>query len=104
MPNLQFSVNRNSKSKDIANEFMRFLITPGELNEMTKNKGLVSPTKDLSFNSMYAAFGDIPQSRFISPEVIGLTDDAVFQLRQAVYAVGKGEMTVDEAVRGYGSF
>ena len=104
MPNLQFSVNRNSKSKDIANEFMRFLITPGELNEMTKNKGLVSPTKDLSFNSMYAAFGDIPQSRIVSPEVIGLTDDAVFQLRQAVYAVGKGEMTVDEAVRGYGSF
>ncbi len=104
MPNLQFSVNRNSKSKDIANEFMRFLITPGELNEMTKNKGLVSPTKDLSFNSMYAAFGDIPQSRIMSPEVIGLTDDAVFQLRQAVYAVGKGEMTVDEAVKGYGSF
>ena len=104
MPNLQFSVNKDSKSKDIANEFMRFLITPGELNEMAKNKGLVSPTKDLSFNSMYAAFGDVPQSRIMSPEVIGLTDDAVLQLRQAVYAVGKGEMTVDEAVKGFGSF
>ena len=104
MPNLQFSVNRESQSLDLANEFMRFLITPGELNEMAQNKGLISPTKDLSFNSMYAAFGAIPESRILSPEVIGLTDDAVIQLRQAVYLVGTGEMTIDEAIAAYGSF
>jgi multiple sugar transport system substrate-binding protein len=83
---------------------MRFLVTPQELSEMAKNKGLMSPTKDLSFNSMYAAFGDVPESRILSPEVIGLTDDATIQLRQAVYRVGTGEMSIDEAIAGYGTF
>lgn len=104
MPNLQFSVNKNSANLDMANEFMRFLITSPELNEMAKNKGLMSPTKDLSFNSMYAAFGDVPESRIMSPEEIGLTDDAVIQLRQAVYNVGTGAMTIDKAVAGFGTF
>jgi multiple sugar transport system substrate-binding protein len=88
----------------MVNEFMRFLITSPELNEMAQNKGLMSPTKDLSFNNMYAAFGEVPESRILSPEVIGITDDAVIQLRMAVYAVATGEMTVDEAVKAYGTF
>ena len=104
MPNLQFSVNKDSKNLDMANEFMRFLITPTELNEMAQKKGLMSPTKDLSFNSMYAAFGAVPESRILSPEVFGLTDDAVIQLRQAVYGVGTGTMTLEEAIAGYGTF
>ena len=60
--------------------------------------------QDLSFNSMYAAFSDIPESRILSPEEIGLTDDAVNQMRQAVYGVGTGSMTIDEATAGYGTF
>ena len=103
MPNLQFSVNKDSGNLDIANEFMRFLITSRELNEMAQNKGLMSPTKDLSLNDMYAAFGDVPESRILSPEVIGITDDAVTQVRQAAYGVGTGAMTIDEAVAAYGS-
>ena len=104
MSNLQFSVNKDSQNLDMTNEFMRFLITPQELNQMAQNKGLMSPTKDLSFNNMYAAFGEVPESRIISPEVIGLTDDAVIQLRQAVYSVGTGTMTIDEAIAGFGTF
>ena len=104
MPNLQFSVNKDSGNLDMANEFMRFLITSQELNKMAQNKGLMSPTKDLPFNSMYAAFGDVPESRILSPEVIGLTDDAVKQVRQANYGVCTGAMTIDEAIAGYGTF
>ena len=104
MPNLQFSVNKDSSNLDMTNEFMRFLITSEELNEMAQNKGLMSPTKVLSFNSMYAAFGDVPKERIMSPEEFGLTDDAVIQLRMAVYSVGTGAMTIDEAVAGYGTF
>ena len=104
MSNLQFSVNKDSSEISMANEFMRFLITPQELNEMAQNKGLMSPTRDLSFNSMYAAFGEVPESRILSPEVIGLTDDAVIQLRQAAYCVGTGKMTVDEAIAAFGTF
>ena len=104
IPNLQFSVNKDSPNLDMTNEFMRFLITSRELNEMALNKGLVSPTKDLSFNSMYAAFGSVPEARILSPEVFGLTDDAVKQFRQAVYGVCTGSMTIDEAIALYGSF
>ena len=104
MPNLQFSVNKNSQNLDMANEFMRFLITSEELSEMAQNKGLMSPTKDLSFNSMYAAFGTVPESRILSQEVFGLTDNAVKQLRQAVYGVGTGTITIDEAIAAFGTF
>ena len=104
MPNLQFSVNKDSENLEMANEFMRFLITSAELNNMAQEKGLMSPTRDLSFNSMYAAFGNIPESRILSPEEIGLTDDAVIQLRLAVYGVGTGTMTIDEAVAGFGTY
>ena len=104
LPNLQFSVNKESKELAVANEFMRFLITSVELSEMAKNKGLMSPTKDLSLNQMYAAFGDIPEARILSPEEFGLTDDAVIQLRMAVYGFSTGEMTMDEAIAGYGTY
>lgn len=104
IPNLQFSVNKESPNLDMVNEFMRFLITSRELNEMAQNKGLMSPTKDLSFNDMYAAFGNVPESRILSPEEFGLTDDAVKQFRQAVYGVGTGVMTIDEAVAAYSTF
>ena len=104
MPNLQVSVIKDSTNLDMANEFMRFLVTSEELNRMAQKKGLMSPTRDLSFNSMYAAFEAVPASRILSPEEIGLTDDAVIQLRQAVYKVGTGAMTIDEAVAAYGTF
>jgi multiple sugar transport system substrate-binding protein len=104
IPNLQFSVNKDSANLEMTNEFMRFLITPQELNEMAQNKGLISPTKDLSFNSMYAAIGAVPEDRILSPEEFGLMDDAVIQLRQAGYLVGTGAMTIEEAIAGYGTF
>ena len=104
MPNLQFSVNKDSPNLDMANEFMRFLITSEELSEMAQKKGLMSPTKDLSFNSMYAAFGSVPESRILSPEEFGLTDDAVKQLRMAVYGVGTGAISIDEAIAAFGTF
>ena len=104
IPNLQFSVNKDSANLDMANEFMRFLITSDELNKMAQNKGLVSPAKDLSFNSVYAAFGEVPEDHILSPEVFGLMDDAVKQFRQAVFSVATDEMTIDEAVAAYGTF
>ena len=52
----------------------------------------------------FLAFSSFATSRILSPEEFGLTDDAVIQLRQAVYGVGTGAMTRDEAVAGYGTF
>lgn len=103
-PSIQFSVNKNCENLDVTNEFMRFLITNKELNEMASVKRLVTPTKDLSVNSVYAPFGNISPEYTISPEVLGITDPITVQIRVAAYRVGKGEISVDEAVSMYGSF
>ena len=103
-PSVEFSVNRNCDNLDMTNEFMRFLISNEELNKMASVKRLVTPTSDLSFDSVYAPFGRVPADRIISPEVLGITDQLTVQVRLAAFQVGKGEITVDEAAAKYGSF
>ena len=103
-PSLEFSVNKNCDDLDMTNEFMRFLITNKELNEMASEKRLVTPTTDLSFDSVYAPFGQVPPDRIISPEMLGILDTVAVQTRAAAFQVGTGEITVDEAVAMYGSF
>jgi multiple sugar transport system substrate-binding protein len=88
----------------MTNEFMRFLISNNELEEMASVKRLVTPTSDLSFDSVYAPFGQVPAERTISPEVVGISDQLTGQIKAAAFKVGKGEITVDEAVTMYGSF
>ena len=98
-----FSVNKNSRNLDMANEFMRFLISKKELDNMAGSKRLISPVKDFSADELYSALSDIPDDRSFSDKETGLLDPAVRQFRAAIYAVGNGEMTVDEAVASYGS-
>ena len=104
IPSLEFSVNKNCTDLEITNEFMRFLIDSKQLSKMAQIKRLVSPTKDLSLDSVYAPFGELPSEKTISPEEFGLIDDAVVQFRLAVFNVGTGTMDIDEAVLGFGSF
>lgn len=103
-PSVQFSVNKSCDDLKMTNEFMRFLITNKELNEMASVKRLVTPTTDLSFDSVYAPFGQVPAALTISPEVLGIKDQLTVQIRIAAHQVGKGEISVDEAVAKYGSF
>ena len=103
-PSLQFSVNKECDNLDLTNEFMRFLITDTALNEMASVKRLVTPTTDLSFDSVYAPFGKVPSDRIFSPEVLGIKDPLTVQIRNAAFRVGTGEITVDEAIAMYGSF
>ena len=103
-PSVEFSVNKNCDNLDMTNEFMRFLITNKELNEMASKKRLVTPTNDLSFDTVYVPFGQVPSERTISPEVLGITDPLTVQIRVAAFQVGKGELSIDEAVAMYGSF
>ncbi len=103
-PSIEFSVNKDCGDLEMTNEFMRFLITDKELKEMASVKRLVTPTKDLSFDSVYAPFGQVPAERTISPEVLGIKDPLTVQLRIAAFQVGKGELTIDDAVAKYGRF
>ena len=100
---LCFSVNKNSKNIDMANEFMRFLISEKELGNMAASKRLIAPIDDFSNDEMYSALAQIPDERSFSDKETGLLDQAVRQFRGAIYAVGNGTMTVDEAVSSYGS-
>jgi multiple sugar transport system substrate-binding protein len=103
-PSIEFSVNKNGDNPDMTNEFMRFLITKEELNNMASLKRLMTPTTDLSFDSVYAPFGQIPSDRIISPEMLGITDPLTVQMRVAAFKVGKGELSIDEAAAMYGSY
>ncbi len=97
-----FSVNRHSENIDMANEFMRFLISRKELGNMAAKKHLIAPLDDFSEDELYSALADIPEDRSFSDKETGLMDPAVRQFRAAIYAVGNGKMTVDEAVLAYG--
>ncbi len=98
-----FSVNKNSRNIDMANEFMRFLISRKELSNMAASKRLIAPVDDVLDDEIYSALSDIPADRSFSDKDTGLLDPAVRQFRAAIYAVGNGTMTVDEAVAAYGS-
>ncbi len=100
---LCFSVNKNSENVDMANEFMRFLISEKELNNMADLKRLITPVKNFSADELYSALSDIPGDKSFSDKETGLLDPAVRQFRAAIYAVGNGQMTVDEAIAAYGN-
>lgn len=102
-PSVEFSVNKDCDNLEMTNEFMRFLIRTNELDEMASQKGLITPTKTVPFEPNYAAFNEVPIERTISPEVIGAKDTLAAQIRIASYMVGKGELTIDEAIAKYGT-
>ena len=101
---LCFSVNKQSKNREMSNEFMRFLVSTKELNNMSKEKRMISPCKDLSYDRIYAAFGAMDASRVITPSQLQLLDAADKQVREAATAVCWNGMSVDDAVKNYGSF
>ena len=103
-PSVEFSINKDCDNLDMTNEFMRFLVSKKELNLMASSKRLVTPTKELTFDPVYASFAKIPAERTFSPEALGVKDPLVKQLRVASYKVGRGDLTIDQAVALYGTF
>ena len=87
----------------MANEFMRFLISNKELSNMASLKRLIPPVEDFSSDELYSSLAKIPDDRSFSDKETGLLDPAVRQFRAAIYAVGNGDMTGDEAVASYGT-
>jgi multiple sugar transport system substrate-binding protein len=102
-PSVEFSVNKNCDNLEMTNEFMRFLISNKELNMISSTKGLVTPTKKISFDSLYVPFSKIPAKRIILPEVLGIKDPLAGQIKNASFRVGRAELTIEEAIAKYGS-
>ncbi len=101
-PSIQFSVNKYCDNLDMTNEFMRFLVSNKELNNMASIKRLGAPTKVMSSDPIYAPFGNIPTERTFSPEALGVKDPLAAEIRTAAFKVGKGQLTIDEAIAMYG--
>jgi multiple sugar transport system substrate-binding protein len=103
-PSIKFSVNKDCDNLDMTNTFMKFLITNKELNAMAANKLLVPPTKVMSFDSLYAPFGQVNEKYIISPEALGINDKLALQIRKASFDVGRKNKTIDEAIGLYGTY
>ena len=65
---------------------------------------LITPSKDLSFDKVYAPIAGVAPDLVISPTALGIEDTLFSQIRSASYQVGNGTLTIDEAVAKYGSF
>ena len=98
-----FAVNKNSANLEMANEFMRFLVSTDELNLMAKAKRMVTPCVDMSLDSVYAPFQNLSADRFINLSELGLDDAASTQVSRAGWQVATGRMTVDEAIAAFGA-
>lgn len=103
-PSIQFSVNKTCQNLEMTNEFMSFLVRTSELNAMSVEKRLVTPAKQMNFDSIYAPFAKVSADKTFAPEALGVKDPISKQTRIAAFKVGKGELTVDQAVAQYGSF
>ena len=99
-PSVEFSVNKNSKNLEAANEFMRFLLTTQELNNLSKIKRLVTASTDFSLDEVYSAFGEATPIYF---DRIGIMDNVVKQMRTAVWLVANKKMTAEETMKNFGS-
>ena len=96
-----FSVNRNSGNLDITNEFMRFLTRTEELSRMAQIKRMVTPCRDMSFDGVYASFGELSGNHVIYLSEVGLEDAPDKQMRRAGTKICNGSLTVDEAVADF---
>lgn len=97
-----FAINAHSENLEMAEEFMRFLVSTEELSHMAQIKRVVTPTVDMSLDEMYAALGEADAQHSLAEVEIGLLDAPITQARQMAYNVLNGLMTVDEAVEAFG--
>jgi len=100
---MEFAVNKDSKNLEMANEFMRFLISQEELDNMSSLKRLVTPTVNLSFDGLFAAFGNCDEAHTAYTQSIGLLDAPNIEIRNMLFEVGNGRMSVDEAIAAFGT-
>lgn len=101
VPSVEFSVNKNGKNLEMANEFMRFLLRTEELNNLAKIKRLITCSTVYSFDDVYAP---LENTEHLYQLEIGILDNTYSQLRLAAYQVLLGNQTVDEAISCYGKY
>ena len=98
---LSLAVNKNCKDLDMTNEFMRFLASRDELNNISKIKRLMTVTPDLAFDGTYEAFGKVSEDNTLYSEELGLSDKCVNKFRDAIAVITEKGGSVDDAVKAF---
>ncbi len=101
VPSVEFSVNNNSKSLEMTNEFMRFLLRTEELNNLAMIKRLITCSTVYSFDDVYAPLGN---TEHLYQLEVGILDNTYVQLKAAAYKIITDKMSVDEAIANYGKY
>ena len=99
---IELSVYKESRNLAMANEFVRFLISTEELNNLAAQKRLITVTDDYRSDKIYAAFAEADE--IINFDILGLMDAPMIQMRRAFNAVSRGEMSKEEALERFGTF
>jgi hypothetical protein len=63
----------------------------------------VAVTNDMPLDSIYSPLANTAQDHIIFSEDLGLLDDPVVQMRLLSYNVINGKMTIDEAIKAFGT-
>ena len=96
---LGFCVNKNSSNLEVTNEFIRFLSRKDQLNNMAKLKRIVSVSTDFSLDEMFSDFSKVDS---IYLDQLGLMDNAIKEMRAAVYLLATGKLSKEVAIKNYG--
>ena len=56
----------------------------------------------MSLDSVYAAFGELPEDHVIYQYEIGISGDADSQVQKACWQLSNGLISIEDAVNGFG--
>ena len=99
LPSTFFCMNRNSSSVEITSEFLRYMFSEKNLNQMAQDKGLLSVTKK-STDSRFASFFNLPEESFVYRSD-DFTDSMNILIRNAFFWAGTGLKSVDQVVKEF---
>jgi multiple sugar transport system substrate-binding protein len=95
------SVNKNSENLEMANEFMRFLVSIEELNRLALTKGLPTASVDTGKDDRYIYYMNQPGKLYVFDKEVEMSDSARQVYGQVLKEIAEGDLTVEEAVEQF---
>ncbi|MCI2048556.1 MAG: ABC transporter substrate-binding protein [Lachnospiraceae bacterium] len=95
-----FSILKNSDQTDLAKEFLRFLVSKKELNQMAQIKGLPTAVDGGNGDSRFTSLNSIPEDEKMYSNEINLSTAVTSAYKKYAILVAEGQCSVDEAVSG----
>ncbi|HUM83100.1 MAG TPA: ABC transporter substrate-binding protein [Lachnospiraceae bacterium] len=96
-----FSILKNSDQIELAKEFLRFLVSKKELNQMAQIKGLPTAIEGGNDDQRFTSLNSIPEDEKMYSNEIGFTTAVTSAYKKYACLVAEGKCSVDEAVSGF---